>query len=90
MNKKEQNQKSLDSAIDTLKQVSVNFATPKTIRKNITDLTNELANDGEHAISVRAANAISVLDEITQDPNLPSHVRVTLWQAVSILERIRE
>ena len=89
MNKKEQNQKSLDNATNTLKQVSVNFATPKTIRKNIADLINELANDN-HTISVRAANAISILDEITQDPNLPSHVRVTLWQAVSTLERIRE
>ncbi|TLX81838.1 MAG: hypothetical protein E6K98_06655, partial [Thaumarchaeota archaeon] len=36
------------------------------------------------------ANAISALDDITQDPNMPSYVRVTLWQAVSALERIRE
>ena len=89
MNTKEQNQKSLYDAITTLKQVSMNFSTPKTIRKSITDLANELTNDN-NTISVRAANAISTLDEITQDPNLPSHVRVNIWQAVSILERIRE
>ncbi len=41
-------------------------------------------------MSVRAANAISMLDDITQDPNIPSYVRVTLWQAVSKLESIRE
>ena len=49
------------------------------------DLTN-----GQYSISVRAANAISMLDDVTQDPNMPSHVRVTLWQAVSKLESIRE
>lgn len=89
MTTNEQNQKSLHDTIATLKQVSMNFAAPKTIRKSITDLTNDLASEND-PISVRAANAISILDEITQDPNLPSHVRVTIWQAVSILERIRE
>ncbi len=44
----------------------------------------------EYSKSVRAAKAISVLDDITQDPNMPSYVRVTLWQAVSKLEGIRE
>ena len=51
----------------------------------VADLTN-----GQYSISVRAANAISMLDDVTQDPNMPSHVRVTLWQAVSKLESIRE
>ncbi|WKT58906.1 UPF0147 family protein [Candidatus Nitrosotenuis chungbukensis] len=36
------------------------------------------------------ANAISQLDDVSQDPNMPSYVRVTLWQAVSALEGIRE
>ena len=41
-------------------------------------------------MSVRAANTISLLDDVTQDPNLPSYVRTSLWQVVSILESIRE
>ncbi len=87
--KKTQNQKSLKAAIETLNQVATNPSTPKNIRKNITDLANELEAD-EFSMSVRAANAISLLDDITQDPNMPSYVRVTLWQAVSTLEGIRE
>jgi uncharacterized protein len=87
--KKSQNQESLKTAIDTLNQVATNPSTPKNIRKNITDLANELKAD-EFSMSVRAANAISLLDDITQDPNMPSYVRVTLWQAVSTLEGIRE
>jgi uncharacterized protein (UPF0147 family) len=84
-----ENKKSMKEAIDTLNQMAANPSTPKTIKKNITDLIIELGSE-EYSLSVRAANAISMLDDITQDPNMPSYVRVTLWQAVSKLEGIRE
>jgi uncharacterized protein len=87
--KKSQNQELLKTAIETLDKVAANPSTPKNIRKNITDLANDLKTE-EFSMSVRAANAISLLDDITQDPNMPSYVRVTLWQAVSTLEGIRE
>ena len=86
---KNQNQEYLQNSLDTLNQVAVNPSTPKNIRKNIQDLVNELKSE-EYSVSVRASNAISMLDDITQDPNVPSYVRVTLWQAVSTLENIRE
>ncbi len=86
---KNQNQEYLQNSIDTLNQVATNPSTPKNIRKNIQDLADGLKSE-EYSMSVRASNAISLLDDITQDPNVPSYVRVTLWQAVSTLENIRE
>lgn len=86
---KNQNQEYLQNSINSLNQVAENPSTPKNIRKNIQDLANELKSE-EYSMSVRASNAISLLDDITQDPNVPSYVRVTLWQAVSTLENIRE
>ncbi len=86
---KEDNKEQLKEAIQTLNEVVTNPSTPKMIRKSISDLITELHSD-DYSESVRAANAISVLDDITQDPNMPSYVRVTLWQAVSKLEGIRE
>lgn len=88
-NKNSQNEDSLNNAIETLDQLANNLSTPKNFRKNISDLVNKIKKE-ESSISVRAANAISALDDITQDPNMPSYVRVTLWQAVSTLESIRE
>ena len=73
----------------TLNQIATNPSTPKNIRKNIADIVEELKSD-EYSISVRAANTISALDDVTQDPNMPSYVRTSLWQAVSTLESIRE
>ena len=86
---KEQNLESLNNAMSTLNQIATNPSTPRNIRKNIADIINGLKSD-EYSISVRAVNTISLLDDVTQDPNLPSYVRTSLWQAVSTLESIRE
>ena len=86
---KEQNLESLNNAISTLNQIATNSSTPRNIRKNIAELIEGLKSD-EYSISVRAVNTISLLDDVTQDPNLPSYVRTSLWQAVSTLESIRE
>lgn len=84
-----QNKESMKEAIETLNQIASNNSTPKTIRKSISDLIEDL-NKEEYSLSVRAANTISLLDDVTQDPNMPSYVRTQLWQAVSKLESIRE
>jgi len=84
-----QNKQSMKEAIDTLNQITSSNSTPKTIKKSITDLIADL-NNPEYSLSVRAANTISLLDDVTQDPNMPSYVRTQLWQAVSKLESIRE
>ena len=84
-----QNKESMKEAIETLEQITASNSTPKTIKKSITDLIADL-NNQEYSLSVRAANTISLLDDVTQDPNMPSYVRTQLWQAVSKLESIRE
>ena len=85
----QQNKESMKEAIETLNQIIASSSTPKTIKKSITDLIADLNNE-EYSLSVRAANTISLLDDVTQDPNMPSYVRTQLWQAVSKLESIRE
>jgi len=84
-----QNKQAMKEAIDTLNLIISTNSTPKTIKKSITDLVADLVKE-EYSLSVRAANTISSLDDVTQDPNMPSYVRTQLWQAVSKLESIRE
>ncbi|MGY5141047.1 MAG: UPF0147 family protein [Candidatus Nitrosopumilus sp. Bin_571-38] len=84
-----QNKESMKGAIETLEQITSSNSTPKTVKKSLTDLIIELKKQ-EYSLSVRAANTISLLDDVTQDPNMPSYVRTQLWQAVSKLESIRE
>ena len=84
-----QNKQAMKEAIDTLNLIVSTNSTPKTIKKSVTDLVADLVKE-ENSLSVRAANTISLLDDVTQDPNMPSYVRTQLWQAVSKLESIRE
>lgn len=84
-----QNKQAMKEAVDTLNLIISTNSTPKTIKKSITDLVADLVKE-EYSLSVRAANTISLLDDVTQDPNMPSYVRTQLWQAVSKLESIRE
>jgi len=84
-----QNKESMKEAIETLNQIVSSNSTPKTIKKSISELIVELS-DEQYSLSVRAANTISLLDDVTQDPNMPSYVRTQLWQVVSKLESIRE
>ncbi|HIA09838.1 MAG: UPF0147 family protein [Candidatus Nitrosopelagicus sp.] len=86
---KEENIKFLDNAMSSLNQLATSPSTPRNIRKSITSLLEELKSE-EYSMSVRAANTTSLLDDITQDPNMPSYVRTSLWQIVSMLENIRE
>jgi hypothetical protein len=46
--------------------------------------------DGSVSIGARAANAISLLEDISQDPNMPMYSRTRIWNAISVLEGIRD
>lgn len=87
--KQMENEEKLANAIATLQSVADSNITPRNIRKTVKDSVTML-NDVELGMGVRAANAISMLDEVSQDPNMPSFSRVTIWSAVSTLESIRE
>ena len=87
--KNDENLELLNKAIAILSSISDNPSTPRNIRKLIKDSIDTL-NDESLSVGVRAANAISMLEEVSQDPNIPSFSRVTIWSAVSSLESIRD
>ena len=84
-----ENEAALKNALNVLKQVSDSSSTPRNIRKTLKEVTDMLT-DPSTGIGIIAANAISMLDDISQDPNMPSFARVTIWSGVSELENIRE
>ena len=87
--KNDENQELLNKAQVILLSVSDNPSTPRNIRKLIKDSIDTLKDDSL-SVGVRAANAISMLEDVSQDPNIPSFSRVTIWSAVSSLESIRD
>ena len=87
--KNDENIELLNKAIAILSSISDNPSTPRNIRKLIKD-SIDILNDESLSVGVRAANAISMLEDVSQDPNIPSFSRVTIWSAVSSLESIRD
>ena len=87
--KNNENLELLNKAIAILSSISDNPSTPRNIRKLIKD-SIVILNDESLSVGVRAPNAISMLEDVSQDPNIPSFSRVTIWSAVSSLESIRD
>jgi len=72
-----------------LGQVSEDTTTPRNIRRAAKQ-SIEALQLAEHTLAVRASNAVSILDEILQDPNMPPYTRVKLWSVISLLEAIKD
>lgn len=87
--KQKENEDKLVRSISTLQTVADSNITPRNIRR-IAKEAIVILQDTKLSLGVRAANAISLLDEISQDPNMPSFARVTIWSAVSTLESVRD
>ena len=72
-----------------LGQVSEDTTTPRNIRRAAKESIDALQVEGLTP-AVRASNAVSVLDDILQDPNMPPYTRVKLWNVMSLLEAIKD
>jgi len=60
---------------------------PRNIRR-VADEARTLLQDKERQIGLRAAEAISKIDEISNDSNMPMHARTRVWELVSNLETV--
>jgi len=79
----------IKQAISVLGAVSEDNTTPRNIRRAAKDSIDALQTT-EFTSAVKASNAISILDEILQDPNMPPYTRVKLWNVMSLLEAIKD
>jgi uncharacterized protein (UPF0147 family) len=79
----------IEEAMNVLGMVSEDTTTPRNIRRAAKQAITTL-QISENTPAVRAANAISILDEILQDPNMPPYTRVKLWNVMSLLEAIKD
>lgn len=78
--------KELEGVLETLDRIIFDETVPRNVRKVASEIKEKLTNTDE--ISLEAASAISVLEDISADPNLPMHVRTIIWNLTSQLERI--
>ena len=76
-------------AVGVLGLVSEDTTTPRNIRRAAKQ-SIEALQITQNTPAVRASSAISILDDILQDPNMPPYTRVKLWNVMSLLEAIKD
>lgn len=79
----------MGQATAVLGQISEDTTTPRNIRRAAKDSMDALQVAGLTA-AVKASNAVSILEDILQDPNMPPYTRVKLWNVMSLLEAIKD
>jgi uncharacterized protein (UPF0147 family) len=87
--KMEEYEERIKQALAVLGAVSEDNTTPRNIRRAAKDSMDALQSK-DFTPAVRASNAVSLMDEILQDPNMPPYTRVKLWNVMSLLEAIKD
>ncbi len=68
-----------------LKEIEVDRTVPRNVRSAVLDVKQNLNNTMLEE-DIRVNNAISILDEVSNDPNIPIYTRTQIWTVVSMLE----
>ncbi len=74
---------------EMLTQIIEDTSIPRNIRKAAEEAKNILLNEKED-LSIRVSSALYILEEISNDRNLPIHARTLVWNISSALETIKE
>jgi uncharacterized protein (UPF0147 family) len=88
-NKNELNEAKLRQALMLLEKIISDSSVPRNIRRAAIEAMKML-RDTSLSPGVRAANAVSILDEVSQDPNMPMHTRTAVWSIVAVLSTIKD
>ncbi|MCL4350857.1 MAG: UPF0147 family protein [Candidatus Thermoplasmatota archaeon] len=76
-----------DEVVYLLDEMSQDTSVPKNVRKNAQDAKMKM-DQQKMSLDIRCASAIAILDESSNDPNVPSHGRAELYTVISKLESL--
>ncbi len=62
---------------------------PRNIRKACEDARVKIT-DNANPVEVNVSNAIYLMEDISNDINMPAHTRTEIWTIISELEALRE
>ncbi len=77
----------IKQSLEILTRIADDDSVPRNIRRAADDARNKLQNQ-EESEAVRASYVISILDDISNDPNMPLHTRTLIWNVASQLEKV--
>jgi uncharacterized protein (UPF0147 family) len=75
----------LHRIVESLGQLAEDGSVPRNVRRGAQSARNALGRP-RVALDMRIADAVNVLDDLANDPNLPTHGRTAIWSIISNLE----
>ncbi|EQD76569.1 protein belonging to Uncharacterized protein family UPF0147 [mine drainage metagenome] len=74
--------------LESLTQLADDASLPRSARRAAQSAKDVLAKPGTPE-DVRIASAVGVLDDLANNPNLPTHGRTAIWSIMSNLESVQ-
>lgn len=74
--------------IETLTQIGEDQSVPKNIRARIKNAI-EVLNQEDASIEIKKDKALQELDDLDDDPNIPTYTRTQIWNVVGLLESLQ-
>lgn len=78
----------LKKVFKMLDELSNDISVPRNIRRKAGE-AKDILMGGEEPMDVRIASIISMLEELLNDPNIPTHGRTAIYYIISALDSIQ-
>jgi uncharacterized protein (UPF0147 family) len=78
----------LQRIFESISELADDASVPRNIRRGAQNAKDELSKPRVPR-DVRIASAVYVLDDLANDPNLPTHGRTAIWSIISSLESLQ-
>jgi uncharacterized protein len=77
----------LQPVFESLAELVDDSTVPRNVRRGAQSARDALLKP-RVALDVRIASAVYVLDDLANDPNIPTHGRTAIWSIISSLESL--
>ncbi len=78
----------VQKVVRSLSDLADDASVPRNVRRGALSAKEELSKP-KVPLDVRIASAVYVLDDLANDPNLPTHGRTAIWSIISNLESLQ-
>ncbi len=78
---------SVDAVVQQMRDLADDGSVPSNVADMIREAAEELEKEGKD-LSVRVNTASSILDQVSNDPNIRQHTRTEIWNLASKTENL--
>jgi len=80
----------IEYTVEMMAGIIEDVTVPRNIKKTTDEARQKLTSCRDNELDVNISTAIYLMQEISNDINMPAHTRTDIWSIISELETIRE